>query len=128
MLTADELPLLKPVFSVGGHGHSHAPLSECRSASGELEYSREYLGRHGGDDRAMSFPHGDCSGDVVRMARKAGYRYLFSSDPHLVDAERLEADERLFGRIHLPENQWTCDVRGISFPKLASFLFFRPIV
>jgi peptidoglycan/xylan/chitin deacetylase (PgdA/CDA1 family) len=128
MLTADELPLLKPVFSIGGHGHSHAPLSECRSVSDELERSRAYLNRYGGDDRAMSFPHGACSGDVVRLAREAGYRYLFSSDPHLVDSECLDADKRLFGRIHLPENQWTCDGQSISFPKLASFLFFRPIV
>ena len=128
MLAADELPLLKPVFSIGGHGHSHAPLSECRSASRELEYSREYLKRRGGDARSMAFQHGACSGDVVRLAREAGYRHLFSSDPHLVDSGNIEVDKRLFGRIHLPENQWTCDDHGISFAKLASFLFFRPIV
>jgi peptidoglycan/xylan/chitin deacetylase (PgdA/CDA1 family) len=128
MLTADELPLLKPVFSIGGHGHSHAPLSECRSVSNELEYGRAYLNRHGGDDQAMSFPHGAYSDDVVRLAWEAGYRYLFSSDPHLVDSGSLAADKRPFGRIHMPENQWTCDGQGISFPKLASFLFFRPIV
>jgi peptidoglycan/xylan/chitin deacetylase (PgdA/CDA1 family) len=128
MLTADELPLLKPVFSIGGHGHSHAPLSECRSVSGELEHSRASLKKHGGDDQAMSFPHGAYSEDVVRLAREAGYRYLFSSEAHLIDSERLGMDGRPFGRIHLPENQWTCDDRGISFAKLASFLFFRPIV
>jgi hypothetical protein len=75
----------------------------------------------------MSFPHGACSSDVVRLAREAGYRYLFLSDPHLVDSENLEADKRPFGRIHVPENQWTCDDQGLSFEKLASFLFFRPI-
>jgi hypothetical protein len=31
------------------------------------------------------------------------------------------------GRIHIPENEWTCDGQGIAAEKLATFLFFRPI-
>lgn len=125
MLSQDDLASLKSLICVGGHGHTHVPLSESRSLVGELESCRNCLIENHLVADVMSFPHGAYDDEVVRQARASGFDFLFSSDPVLMDSREIQPEKQLLGRIHIPENQWTCDEAGISFPKLASFLFFR---
>ncbi|MDR2111719.1 MAG: polysaccharide deacetylase family protein [Candidatus Accumulibacter sp.] len=128
MLCAEDLPRLKPLFAIGGHGHTHGPLPESRFAADELRLSRDRLTRLGACHDVMSFPHGAYTENLLELVRRAGFRFVFTSDPCLVNTETHERETAAYGRIHVPENQWTCDGDGISRARLASFLFFRPIV
>jgi peptidoglycan/xylan/chitin deacetylase (PgdA/CDA1 family) len=127
MLCAEDIPRLKPLLSIGGHGHTHSPLSESRSVADELRLSRDCLMRLGACHELMSFPHGAHTENLMEAVRQAGFRFLFTSDPYLVNTEVPWRETTAYGRIHIPENQWTCDSDGVSRAKLASFLFFRPI-
>jgi peptidoglycan/xylan/chitin deacetylase (PgdA/CDA1 family) len=128
MLRAEDIPRLGPLLSIGGHGHTHGPLSESRFVADELRLSRDCLMRFGVCHDVMSFPHGAYTENLMDTARQAGFRFLFTSDPCLVNMETHKRGMVAYGRIHIPEDQWTCDSNGISRAKLASFLFFRPIL
>jgi peptidoglycan/xylan/chitin deacetylase (PgdA/CDA1 family) len=127
MLTRTDLADLRPL-SIAGHGHSHIPLTELSNASADLLLSRQALQGIGGEVEVMSFPHGAVNDDVLEQAHRAGFETCYSSDPVLLDAPKPANRGKLIGRIHIPENQWTCGSNGISSAKLATFLFFRPIV
>lgn len=125
MISQEDLTTLKNLMDVGGHGHTHVPLSESRFQETELANCRKCLIENDVAADVMSFPHGAYDDEVVHQARACGFKFLFSSDPVLINTAEILPEKQLFGRIHVPENQWTCDETGISFPKLASFLFFR---
>jgi peptidoglycan/xylan/chitin deacetylase (PgdA/CDA1 family) len=126
MLTRADLELLRPLITIAGHGHSHAPLSHHPRADDDLAMCRAQLQALGGEDTVLSFPHGAYNETTLQQARAAGFRVCYSSDPTLVNTATRSTQTPL-GRIHIPENAWTCDAKGIAAEKLATFLFFRPM-
>ncbi len=124
MLNADELSALAPVISIAGHGHTHAPLKQHAHPEQELQASHQCLQAWGADHWAMSFPHGEYDERCLALAAQAGFQVCHTSDAVLMDARQLRGK---LGRIHIPENQWTCEAGRISHAKLAAFLFTRPV-
>lgn len=127
MLNRADLDLLRPSIAIAGHGHSHAPLSHHPHASDDLAACRAQLQAIGGEDTVMSFPHGAYAPTTLQQARAAGFRVCYSSDPILVNTSISRSIQTPLGRIHIPENEWTSDAKGIAGEKLATFLFFRQI-
>lgn len=128
MLKRDELPQLATAgVALGAHGHTHAPLTEVAEPAEELVQSMALLQHLGVEPRSMSFPHGACDSALVAAAQTAGFELIFTSEPTLATPRNGRWPVAL-GRIHIPENQWTCDANGIAFERLATFLFFRPIL
>ena len=127
MLNASELPQLEPAgLEVAGHGHTHAPLTLVTDPAAELHASHRLVTQHHGGAAAMSFPHGAWNLDLVMQAKQVGFDLIFNSEPTLarsgVGASPVDMP---LGRIHLPENEWTCRDGKIDAAKLASFLFGR---
>lgn len=127
MLTRTDLERLRPLITVAGHGHSHAPLSHHPRVSDDLAACRAQLQAIGGDAAVLSFPHGAYDEPTLQQAHAAGFRVCYSSEPLLVNAARDRSPQIPLGRIHIPENEWTSNRNGIASEKLATFLFFRPI-
>jgi peptidoglycan/xylan/chitin deacetylase (PgdA/CDA1 family) len=95
MTERDLRSLPADLFTVGSHTASHPRLDRLslRSMKAELTRSRARLEDVLGKPvRALSFPHGAYSGEVVRAARLAGYEQLFTIEarvtwgpgPHLL--------------------------------------------
>lgn len=128
MLRMEDLGLLGPLICIGGHGHTHGPLTNKGDPVRDLITCRELLVAIKAETDTMSFPHGAYDSSVIYAANQSGFKYLFSSDPFLV-ATNIQgiAIRPTMGRIHVPENEWTCDGNRISYPKLATYLFFREI-
>ena len=127
MLNRADLDLLRPWITIAGHGHSHAPLSHHPRASDDLAACRAQLQAIGGEDAVLSFPHGAYDATTLQQAHTAGFSMCYSSDPMLMNTAIVRSPLIPLGRIHIPENEWTCDGQGIAAEKLATFLFFRPI-
>ncbi|MEN9538802.1 MAG: hypothetical protein RLZZ126_1037 [Pseudomonadota bacterium] len=127
MLVAADLSGVPPGLAVAGHGHSHAPLTAHPDPGADLEASHTSLRHMGADDGTLSFPHGDFDPTVLAQARQAGFSICYSSEPSLVDVSFGPDVRQPLGRIHVPENEWTCEGGKLSFARLATFLFFRPI-
>lgn len=126
MLARADLDAFAPgCIELGAHGHTHAPLLHCADAMAELRCSHERIAPLCGTPASMSFPHGAYDERLVDMSHEAGFQLVFTSDPELT-ALRPGTPPRKLGRIHVPESQWTCENGRISFPLLATFLFFRP--
>jgi len=127
-VTLSELNATEPSsLAIGGHGHTHSPLTLSPDPEAELQASQRLLGRLNQQVRSMSFPHGVWSSELVSLARKSGFDWIFTSDPVLVDASHWPNPMPQLGRIHLPENAWTCKANRIDPARLATFLFFRPL-
>lgn len=126
MLNSDEVMTLLPNIAVAGHGHTHAPLTHCVDAVSDLTTSHAILKSIGCDAGAMSFPHGAYEAETDKKARLAGFEVIYTSDACLVDTSAPIQPTMPLGRIHVPENEWTCRNGRISLPRLATFLFFRP--
>ena len=125
MLTPDDLLHLEGgAIELGGHGHTHAPLTQAKDAHAELRTSREKLGALWTGPMSMSFPHGAMNEALVSQAHKAGFELVFTSEPTV--SEVGNAVHSTLGRIHVPENRWTCRNGQIDPAQLATFLFFRP--
>ena len=127
MLNRADLDLLRPWITIAGHGHSHAPLSHHPRASDDLAACRAQLQAIGGEDAVLSFPHGAYDATTLQQAHTAGFSMCYSSDPMLMNTTIVRSTLAPLGRIHIPENEWTCDGQGIAAEKLATFLFFRSI-
>lgn len=110
---------------IGGHGHTHSPLTLCADPRAELLASQRMLGALSQGLRSMSFPHGAWSSDLVTEARSCGFEWIFTSDAILADVSHLDKFAPIIGRIHVPENKWTCREGVINYPCLATYLFFR---
>lgn len=114
------------VIRVGGHGHTHAPLTAAAEPWAELRKSQRFVQANEAGPLSMSFPHGCFSADLVQQAHAVGFQWVFTSEPVLEKcAEDGQTSGRL-GRIHLPENEWTCSHGKIDPAKLATYLFLRP--
>jgi peptidoglycan/xylan/chitin deacetylase (PgdA/CDA1 family) len=128
MLSAQEVQAAdRTCIEFGAHGHTHAPLTTLPRPEQELQQSHALLASLQPGVSSMSFPHGAYTEAIVAQAAAAGFRLIFSSDPLLLDLKHPGSGQRI-GRIHVPENEWTTESGRISFPKLATFLFFRPQV
>lgn len=127
MLTSQELPQLESSgLEFAGHGHTHSPLTLAGDPFAELQASYALVSQHRFGVAAMSFPHGAWSPDLVGHARQAGFELIFGSEPSL---SRRPANAiplvMPLGRIHLPENAWTCCEGAMDPARLATFLFGR---
>lgn len=126
MLTQQEvLAADRACLDFGAHGHTHAPLTTVAEPSAELQRSHDLVAALRPAVPSMSFPHGAYTPQIVALTEEAGFRLVFTSDPALLDLRQPGGGHRI-GRIHIPENEWTTEGGRISFPKLATFLFFRP--
>lgn len=130
MLTADELARMKCLgtFTLGAHGFSHVPLTARKQeqATQELTESMCWLQSTQTQPLSMSFPHGAYNDALVQAAYGAGFQWLFTSNPTLTPTTHGFQRAVTLGRVHIPENRWTCANGEVSFAKLAMFLFFRP--
>ena len=128
MLSTIDLTQLEPSgLEFGGHGHTHAPLTFAADSAAELQASYGLVKHYHEGVAAMSFPHGAWNKALVMKARQVGFELIFSSEPTLARVAH-RSDGRPFGRIHVPENKWTCRNGQIDSAKLATFLFFRRAV
>lgn len=126
MLTEAEVSAAdRSCFEFGAHGHTHAPLTAVAEPLDELKRSHDIVGTLKPAVATMSFPHGAYTQSLIDMAETAGFDLAFTSDATLLDL-RTPGRGRRIGRIHIPENEWTTQQGRVSFPKLATFLFFRP--
>ena len=92
--------------SIGAHGKTHSAIPLCAAPEEELRVPREVIaGALGTGDAAsvssMSFPHGLYTQEIVAMARREGYRLLFTSRECLVPTENGRLTQSLLGRIHI---------------------------
>jgi peptidoglycan/xylan/chitin deacetylase (PgdA/CDA1 family) len=75
--------------------HPHLTAVDKRQLRTELRQSKKELETITGKPvPAVSYPHGDFNCDVLEAARKAGYRYGFTIEPHLVGS----SDDMQIGR------------------------------
>lgn len=114
-------------LSIGGHGHTHSPLTLSPHPVTELETSQRLLDELNQGARSMSFPHGAYTNELVSHARASGFDWIFTSDATLGNIDSLKGVPPALGRIHVPENIWTCRHSRIDPARLATFLFFRPM-
>lgn len=125
MLSRADLDALAPdCIELGAHGHTHAPLRYSAQAAAELQSSHAITAALRPAPVTMSFPHGSYDPRLVELSHAAGFAFAFTSEPEL-NALPVQAQPWKLGRIHVPENQWTCRNGKISFALLATFLFFR---
>lgn len=128
MVSMDELRSLEGgMLAVGGHGQTHSPLPLVGDPAAELQASRRLLDLLGQAILSMSFPHGAWSAALVTEAQGAGFEWIFTSETTLLDVSHRPEQPRRIGRIHVPEDTWTCRNGRIDPARLATFLFFRPI-
>ncbi|MBY0341742.1 MAG: polysaccharide deacetylase family protein [Rhodocyclaceae bacterium] len=126
MLIAEEVQAAdRACIEFGAHGHTHAPLTMLARPELELQQSHALLASLQPGVSSMSFPHGAYTEAIMTHAATAGFRLTFTSDPLLLDLKHPGSGHGI-GRIHIPENEWTTESGRVSFPKLATFLFFRP--
>ena len=125
MLSRADLDAFAPgCIELGAHGHTHAPLLHSSDAAAELTQSHDLIAPLCKAPVTMSFPHGSYDARLSAMSRKAGFQMAFTSEPELT-ALGPQAQAFQLGRIHVPENQWTCRDGRIDDALLATFLFFR---
>lgn len=134
MLSTAQLgALAKARISIGSHGLTHTPIPLAANPQKELKDSRRRLvALLGLEERraplALSFPHGLYNEETVQLARAAGYRLLFTSDPHLTSADTANWQTALIGRLNISSGNIT-DRNGSFRPELlALWLFNRPRV
>lgn len=126
MLSRADLDALLPgCIELGAHGHTHVPLRHSTDAAAELQRSHAITAALRLEPITMSFPHGSHDQRLLETSRAAGFSFVFTSEPELNVLQARAAPWSL-GRIHVPENRWTCRDGKISFAQLATFLFFRP--
>lgn len=127
MADAAELAALaRAGIAIGGHGHSHDPLTRVADPQAELRACRDTLARLGlgGERPAFSFPHGQASPALIAAARAAGFGLCFTSAPVLTPLAALDAAAGI-GRIEI-------DLRALrrpgrfDLPALAFSLITRP--
>jgi peptidoglycan/xylan/chitin deacetylase (PgdA/CDA1 family) len=127
-LSAEDLRLLRRnSVGIGAHGSSHMPLSLVDHAERDIAVAREWLAENVDvtTENSISFPHGRYDNRTARIARDAGYRLLFTSDPVLNPCPRGWLKSDIVGRISIA----TEDVVGpggvVRGERLAPWLFLR---
>lgn len=97
---------------VGSHGFSHEILTNLLDTQirEELTASKKYLERNLGlPIESISIPRGFCDNKIIRMAREAGYRYIFVSEkPAGAVPPPAGGGTSCFSRVAVKSN-WTID-------------------
>lgn len=104
IISFDELVRLAehPLISIGSHTFSHPRLpglapkilaAELRDSKHMLERFLDYT------VDALALPHGAFDTEVLRAAREAGYRQVFTLEPRIVSDDHL--DDFLLGRFSM---------------------------
>lgn len=127
MADAEELTRLEAAgVAIGGHGHSHTPLTDVPDAGAELAICRSELAAAGWgrDTPALSFPHGRATPELVRLAWEKGFGLCFTSEPCLTPLAQL-TDARGIGRVSV-ELRHLRRRGGFDLPALAFSLLTRP--
>ncbi|WP_291299255.1 polysaccharide deacetylase family protein [Elioraea sp.] len=112
--------------AIGGHGHSHTPLTEVDDAGAELTACRAALAALGlGDERpSFSFPHGRFDAGLVAAAQRAGFGLCFTSAAEVTPVAALARPEGI-GRISI-EVPHHGPRPGLDIAGLAFSLITRP--
>lgn len=103
MLDVEEIKELRARrVAIGGHGHSHEPMTELDDPHAEFVACHERLSALGllEEPVAFSFPHGRHDENLVAQARSAGFDLLFTSRHTLMPCAKL-AECETFGRIEM---------------------------
>lgn len=107
LMTAEQLKQLPGMnVVVGSHTQTHPALSELSAEQirWELTESKKSLeaiiGRPVAD---LALPHGAFNDDVIRIAREAGYRRVYTLQPRMVGPNE---EEGLVGRFSMSPNVW----------------------
>jgi O-antigen/teichoic acid export membrane protein/peptidoglycan/xylan/chitin deacetylase (PgdA/CDA1 family) len=126
MLDPQQLASLAHAHAIGGHGHTHQPLTRVADLAQELGTAQAALAeRLGMAVAAMSLPHGASSPAVLAACRAAGYRHLFDSRAQLTPLWN-GAWRTPVGRVHLSERAFTGAGGRFEPALLALQLFARP--
>lgn len=75
------------LVAIESHAHSHAPLTslDASGISRELQESQRHLRTElGHESRFLAYPNGNYNDQVVDLARGAGFKLAFTTDPGLV--------------------------------------------
>ena len=132
MLTAGQLAALAAAgIEIQSHGVTHLPLAMAVDLNGELEGSKHKiaaaLGMRGTDRIcSLSFPHGSYNPEVLGLARRSGYRLLFSSDAVLNVCPNGSPASGLLGRIPMIGSEIVGPGGRLDASRLARWLFIRP--
>ncbi|MBX9700610.1 MAG: polysaccharide deacetylase family protein [Acetobacteraceae bacterium] len=115
-------------FAIGAHGATHLPLSMLADPGADLARARAALAamRPGVPVETLSFPHGRYHEGVLRAARAAEFRVLFTSDACL-NAAPGGRPGTLLGRINIVAAAITDATGALDPARLATWLFNRPI-
>jgi peptidoglycan/xylan/chitin deacetylase (PgdA/CDA1 family) len=127
LATAAELrALVEAGIAIGGHGQLHEPLTDVADLDAELGPPRARLAElTGTDPLAVSFPHGRYDGRVVAAARRAGYRFLFTSDTLINPLQDGRPADGLLHRIGLYASDLARADGSLAPERLALELFRR---
>ncbi|MFO1056636.1 MAG: polysaccharide deacetylase family protein [Dongiaceae bacterium] len=121
--------LMQAGLAIGSHGFSHAALTMVADPAAELAASRRRLRQlldSADGPLLLSYPHGRHRPEIAALARSAGYRAQFTSDPHLNRLEHGLPLSDSFGRIAI-EASAIADATGrLRRERLAGWLFLRP--
>jgi len=97
--------------SIGSHSVNHRKFSSLsdRQAEEELVHSKKHLEKLLKTRvETFSFPHGSYHMKHIDLARRAGYRHVFTITPELT---RFRADEVKVGRIITDPKDWLIEFR-----------------
>lgn len=129
MLTQSELKELSLAdIEIGSHGKTHNPLTRVADPFGELTTSRLELTRllnaDGGlEIKTISFPHSKANQNIVDLAFKAGYKYLFTGG----DCVNKLADRHcVFGRFNIHQGRVSKRDGSLSAADMAIYMFRKP--
>jgi peptidoglycan/xylan/chitin deacetylase (PgdA/CDA1 family) len=114
-------------MALGGHGHSHEPLTMVEDADEELVTCRRILASLDPDTSfaALSFPHGRYNMDLLEKAKQAGFDVLFSSDPGLVPIQAM-CNAPVLGRVEIDLSSFRRTKGGIDDAALVFSLILQP--
>lgn len=114
IVSFDELVHLAehPLIRIGSHTFSHPRLPGLPSSilASELRDSKRILERFlDYPVDALALPHGAFDREVLRAAREAGYRQVFTLEPRIVTDDHL--DDFLVGRFSMTPDTWLLEFR-----------------
>jgi peptidoglycan/xylan/chitin deacetylase (PgdA/CDA1 family) len=117
-------------MAIGTHGVSHEPLTKIDDPEAELRHSWQDLQQKLGEAAGvpiLSFPHGQYGRHELELARRLGYRLMFTSDRGLNRIDQTRISDVL-GRVEITTE--LCGSAGGQFrpDKLALWLFQQPHV